>query len=64
MRLHVLANSDSEEDQALKLQVRDAVLAASAGAAVLDDALLAQLQRAAQRTVWQAGRQYKVLVSR
>ena len=27
LRLHVLANSDSEEDQALKLKVRDAVLA-------------------------------------
>ncbi len=27
IRLHVLANSDSPEDQALKLQVRDAVLA-------------------------------------
>ena len=27
IRLHVLANSDSEEDQALKLKVRDAVLA-------------------------------------
>lgn len=27
VRLHVLANSDSAEDQALKLQVRDAVLA-------------------------------------
>ena len=26
VRLHVLANSDSEEDQALKLRVRDAVL--------------------------------------
>lgn len=26
IRLHVLANSDSEEDQALKMQVRDAVL--------------------------------------
>lgn len=26
MRLHVLANSDTEEDQALKLLVRDAVL--------------------------------------
>ena len=25
-RLHVLANSDSEEDQALKLKVRDGVL--------------------------------------
>ena len=27
VRLHVIANSDAEEDQALKLQVRDAVLA-------------------------------------
>ena len=26
VRLHILANSDSEEDQALKLTVRDAVL--------------------------------------
>ena len=26
VRLHVLANSDSEEDQALKLTVRDALL--------------------------------------
>ncbi len=30
VRLHVLANSDSEEDQALKLSVRDAVLEAAA----------------------------------
>ena len=30
VRLHVLANSDSEEDQALKLKVRDAVLEATA----------------------------------
>ena len=29
LRLHVLANSDSDEDQALKLKVRDAVLAAT-----------------------------------
>ena len=29
VRLHVLANSDSEEDQALKLRVRDAVLEAA-----------------------------------
>ena len=29
VRLHVLANSDSEEDQALKLRVRDAVLDAT-----------------------------------
>ena len=31
IRLHVLANSDSDEDQALKLQVRDAILADCAG---------------------------------
>ena len=31
IRLHVLANSDSEEDQALKLKVRDAILAKTAG---------------------------------
>ena len=31
LRLHVLANSDSEEDQALKLKVRDAVLEISEG---------------------------------
>lgn len=30
VRLHVLANSDGEEDQALKLEVRDAVLAYTA----------------------------------
>ncbi len=30
LRLHVLANSDSEEDQALKLKVRDAVLEVTA----------------------------------
>ena len=28
LRLHVVANSDSEEDQAVKIRVRDAVLAA------------------------------------
>ena len=30
LRLHVIANSDSEEDQALKLKVRDAVLESTA----------------------------------
>ena len=30
VRLHVLANSDTEEDQALKLQVRDAILTVTA----------------------------------
>lgn len=31
LRLHILANSDSEEDQALKLAVRDAILAEAGG---------------------------------
>ena len=35
LRLHVLANSDSKEDQTLKLQVRDRILQESAG--MLDD---------------------------
>ncbi len=34
LRLHVIANSDSEEDQSLKLKVRDAVL--SAGSSLFD----------------------------
>lgn len=33
VRLHVLANSDSEEDQALKLRVRDRVLERATGTA-------------------------------
>ena len=41
VRLHVLANSDSDEDQALKLKVRDAVLAVTA------DGLTGQTDRAA-----------------
>ena len=31
IRLHVLANSDSDEDQALKLKVRDGILSTAAG---------------------------------
>ena len=31
LRLHVLANSDSEEDQQLKLKVRDTVVETAAG---------------------------------
>ena len=40
VRLHVLANSDSAEDQALKLTVRDAVLRAAEGVGEIDDTLL------------------------
>lgn len=63
-RLHVLANSDSPEDQSLKLQVRDAVLAASEGEKELDQPLLNRLQRAAQQTVYRAGYDYPVAVTR
>lgn len=58
VRLHILANSDTEADQALKLTVRDAVTSAAAGwldgAADADEALqlaenaLPQLQAAAE----------------
>lgn len=64
VRLHVLANSDAEADQALKLRVRDAVLEASEGAETLDAALLETLRQAAQETVWQAGSRDIVSVSR
>ena len=63
-RLHVLANSDSEEDQALKLKVRDAVLKVSAGEDNLDAALLEQLERAAQAEVFRNGYAYPVTVTR
>ncbi len=38
LRLHILANSDSEEDQAVKLQVRDALLPLFEAAESYDDA--------------------------
>lgn len=70
VRLHILANSDSEEDQALKLKVRDAVVEAAAGwldgAADADEALtlaeqrLPQLKAVAQQTVTDAGYDYPV----
>lgn len=60
VRLHVIANSDSEEDQALKLQVRDAVLdrteeilrasADRAEAAERLEAALPELERLAEET--------------
>ena len=66
LRLHVLANSDSEEDQALKLQVRDAVLAASepflSDCATREEAKLAveqnkaALEQAARDAIRAAGR--------
>lgn len=70
VRLHILAHSDSAEDQALKLKVRDAVLAACADwqetAATPEEALalaqerLPQLQAVAQQTVASEGYDYPV----
>ena len=70
LRVHILANSDSEEDQQLKLQVRDAVV--QAGADLLDgtedqatarrlvEETLPTLCEAAQRCVWDHGYDYTV----
>ena len=72
LRLHVLANSDSQEDQALKLKVRDKVLECSAY--MLDDAQdlnqaealteqnLQDIQKVAQEEVYRQGYDYPVKV--
>ncbi len=72
VRLHVLANSDSEEDQALKLRVRDTVLAAAApyleGCATQADAVealtahLPDLEAAALAVIESEGYDYPVTV--
>lgn len=70
LRLHILANSDSEEDQALKLKVRDEILKESAEffpenatlpqtkAAV--QAHLGEIQTLAEKTVQESGYAYRV----
>ena len=73
LRLHILANSDSEEDQQLKLQVRDAVVAASAGmfdgAEDESEALerareqLPLLEKTARQIIADAGYDYDVEIS-
>ena len=66
IRLHVLAASDSEHDQALKLSVRDAILSEwgelLAGAKsraeaeqTLDPACLGEIRETAERTLREAG---------
>ena len=49
LRLHILANSDSEEDQALKLRVRDAILRETA------EELLPKMKAVAEEALAQAG---------
>ena len=73
IRLHVLANSDSEEDQALKLQVRDRVLEETeqlflsaqdkAEAAELVKKNLPAIQSAACQVVLENGYDYDVEVT-
>ena len=73
IRLHVLANSDSEADQAVKLQVRDAVLrvtepllahaADREEAADILSAHLSDIQKAAADTLAAAGADTRVRVT-
>ncbi len=72
IRLHVLAASDSEEDQALKLRVRDAILKEYAGRlkeageiGAAEERVLSlcrDMEATAQRTVTEAGYAYTVRV--
>jgi stage II sporulation protein R len=70
LRLHVLANSNSKEDQELKLKVRDTVVKTAAGmfdtakneadALILAEANLDDIQAAAQQCVYDEGYRYNV----
>lgn len=72
LRLHVLANSDSRQDQALKLKVRDRILAVSAGmmngvrsrseAEKAVGARLPEFQKAAEDEIRSQGFDYPVSV--
>lgn len=59
LRLHILANSDSDEDQALKLTVRDAVLEISQGRE-LSEELFSDMLHEAERTIHEQGYDYDV----
>lgn len=70
LRLHILANSDSEEDQALKLRVRDAVLEKAGSlfssahskeeATKLTKATLSEIEEIAQACITEQGYDYTV----
>lgn len=74
LRLHILANSDTEADQQLKLAVRDAILAGTGdlfGAAASKqaaeqrvDANLDNIRRIAETVIRQQGYDYPVRVTR
>lgn len=73
IRLHVIANSDSESDQELKLKVRDSVL--QVGAAIFDGSVTAEnaekkirpqldaIQKTAEETIKNNGYSYSVKVT-
>ncbi len=73
VRLHVLANSDSEEDQARKLRVRDAVLAVTtplvqdcanrAEAMAVLEAHMEELENAARGVIESEGRSDAISIS-
>lgn len=73
LRLHVLANSDSSEDQALKLEVRDRILEETATlfkdcktkdeAREAVESSLDKIREIAEQTVREAGYEYGVSVS-
>lgn len=73
LRLHVLANSDSEEDQALKLKIRDRILEVGADAFEDQETLILAEQKAkemlpifteeAKKVIKQNGFNYDVKVS-
>ena len=73
LRLHILAASDSEEDQALKLRVRDGILAEYSAqlsevtdledARVAIEARLSDIVATAERIVAEAGYDYTVTAS-
>ncbi len=72
LRLHIIANSDSQNDQALKLRVRDAILEESEqlflGADTLDDAIvltkqnIPKIEKIAKDTIKKEGYDYGVSV--
>ncbi len=72
VRLHVVANSDSDEDQALKLKVRDSVISvvtpavegckSQAEAISAIDAIIPEIESAARSAIIQNGYDYTVSV--
>ena len=65
VRLHVVANSDTEEDQALKLKVRDAVLSVTEGVSTKEElqSRLPKIKEAAQECLERNGSSYVVSVT-